>query len=166
MAYEFGNKDLQQIYEAIIALGTNNTFNSQNLVKITSITPQVLNALANDTDTFTIVVENAIPVGSYFTKAFSHTKIALVSDTEIQLVINSILSKVLPADQKPVNDEGVIQEFDQATATAGETTNNINVVNDIEITITMSDINAQDWLTGEVEIYIVLTEFPDPNDLP
>jgi hypothetical protein len=166
MAYEFGNKDLAQIYAAIVALGTNNTFNSQSVVKIFTITPAVLNALADDSDTFTIEVENAIPAGSYFTKAFSHTKIALVSDTEIELVINHILAKDLPADQKPVNDEGVIQEFDPATAIAAETTNNINVVNDIEITITMSEMNAQDWLTGEIEIYAVLTEFPDPDDLP
>lgn len=165
MAYTFGNKDLGQINTTLQGLVSDMTFNQQSLVKIYTITPAILNGLADDTDTFVITVQNAIPAGSYFTKAFSRTAVALVSDTEIDLQINSVLPKEIAAEQKNVNNEGVIQEFDQATATAGETTNNINIANDIEITITMSDINAQDWLSGQVVIYAVLTEFPSAEDL-
>lgn len=165
MPYDFGNKDLGALTEAIYALGTNVKFNNQSIVKITSITPAVLNALANNTDTFTITVANAITEGKYFSKSLSYTKTALVSDTELQLVIQSVTASVLADNKKPVNDQGVMQEFDPVTA-LDSTTNNINVVNDIIISIRMSDVNAQDWLTGEVDIYIVLIDFPNPNDLP
>lgn len=158
--YDFGNKDLGAINDSLNALNQNNAFNTRAIVKITEITPAVLNALANNADTFTLTVTNAIPIGKYYWKAFSNTKIALVSDTEILLRINSVVPKALTTDQKYINDVGTIQEFE-----ASESTDNINIANDIEINITMSDNNAQDWITGVIPIYIVLIDFPNTNDL-